>query len=92
MKVEAKIDILATEKTYLVNNNKELSATFPGKYLLIKGEEVHGAFETFEQGVIAGVQIFGSGPFLVRLVSQLEDAEPPNIPALSVGVSLIANS
>ena len=59
-------DPLAIEKAFLLDNLDELSADHPGKYLLIKGKAVHGAFETFEQGVVAGTTKFGAGPFLVR--------------------------
>ncbi len=84
-------DPLAKEKAYLVANLVALSADHPGKFLLIKGEAVHGAFETYEQGVVAGTKRFGVGPFLVRLVSHPGDSEAPSIPALSVGVALVAN-
>ena len=85
-------DLLATEKAYLAANHVELAAKHPGKFLLIKGEAVHGTFETYEQGVISGAKEFGAGPFLVRSVSHPGDSEAPNIPALSVGVPFIAHS
>ena len=61
-------DPLAKEKTYLKENQAELAIQHPGKYLLIKDDEVHGAFETYEQGVSGGAGLFGAGPFLVRSV------------------------
>lgn len=85
------IDILAKEKAYLVANQVDLAADHPGKFLLIKDEAVHGAFETYEEGVIAGIKKFSAGPFLVRLVSHPEDSEVPNIPALSLGVLFVAH-
>ena len=85
-------DPLAAEKAFLQENQEALAAQYPGKYLLIKGAEVHGAFETYEQGVSAGVQKFAAGPFLVRSVQQPHDSEAPKIPALSIGVSLSAHS
>ena len=84
-------DPLATEKVFLRENQEALSAQHPGKYLLIKGAEVHGAFETYDQGVTVGVEKFGSGPFLVRSVQQPQDSEAPSIPALSIGVPLVAH-
>ena len=56
-------DPLAKEKVFLKQNQATLAEQYPGKYLLIKGEQVYGAFETYEQGVNAGVQQFGAGPF-----------------------------
>lgn len=85
-------DILSTEKTYLKDNLEELLKDYPGKYLLIKGESVHGAYETLEEGVTEGAKLFGTDPFLVRSVLQPYDAESPSIPALAVGVPLVANS
>lgn len=82
-------DVLAIEKAYLVANQVALAADHPSKFLLIKGEAVHGAFETYEEGVIAGIKKFSAGPFLVRLISRPEDSEAPNIPALSLGFELV---
>ena len=83
-------DPLAKEKAFLRENHEALSSAYPGKYLLIMGEEVHGAFETYDEGVVAGAKLFGAGPFLVRSVLRPEDADVPSIPALSVGVPFIA--
>ena len=85
-------DPLAKEKAFLQQNQAALAIQHPGKYLLIKGEKVYGAFETYEQGVSAGVQQFGVGPFLVRSVLEPQDPEAPSIPALSVGVPFNAHS
>lgn len=85
-------DPLAKEKVFLQQNQAALAEQHPGKYLLIKGEQVYGAFETYEQGVSVGVQQFGTGPFLVRSVLEPQDPEAPSIPALSVGVPFIAHS
>ncbi len=84
-------DPLAEEKVYLRANQPELAEKYPGKYLLIKGNVIHGAFETYEQGVTDGAKLFGAGPFLVRSVLQPDDLEAPSIPALSVGVPLVAD-
>lgn len=83
-------DPLATEKAHLKERLAELSEQYPGKYLLIQGESVCGAYETCDAGVKDGVRRFGSGPFLVRSVLRPDDAEAPDIPALAVGVPLSA--
>ena len=82
-------DPLAAEKAYLKEHRKELSEKYPGKYLLIKGQAVHGGFETYEQGVTAGARMFGAGPFLVRSVLRPEDPDAPSIPALSIGAPFV---
>ena len=81
-------DPLAKEKAFLKEHQAELGVEHPGKYLLIKNESVQGAFETYEEGVNAGVLLFGAGPFLVRSILQPDDLEAPSIPALSIGVPL----
>ena len=85
-------DPLAKEKAYLRSNQDRLAKEFPGKYLLIKGETVHGAFETYDEGIVTGASAFGAGPFLVRSVMQPDDAEAPSIPTLSIGVPLFAHT
>jgi hypothetical protein len=84
-------DPLKQEKEYLKSHQVKLAEQYPGKYLLIKGDTVHGAFETYEQGVIEGAKLFGASHFLVRSVLQPDDVEAPSIPALSVGVPLVAH-
>ena len=84
-------DPLKREKAYLRANLEDLSKAHPGKYLLIKGETLVGAFETYERGVSEGVRKLGAGPFLVRSVLHADDAAAPSIPALAVGVPLVAH-
>ena len=84
-------DPLAVEKQYLDDHRHELIDRYPGKFLVIKGAEVFGGYDSYDEGVAVGVRLFGSGPFLVRNVMQTQDAEAPRIPALAVGVPLRAN-
>ena len=91
-KAPSQEDPLAVEKRYLKEHIDELTRDHPGKYLLVKGEAVHGGFETHDAAVDAGVEQFGRGPFLVRSVLHPDDAESVNIPALAVGVPLVASS
>ena len=83
-------ELLAKERAFLKENAEELVAKHSGRYLLIKGESVYGAYETHDQGVDAGIRCFGRGPFLVRSVAD-PDPEPLTIPALALGVPLAAN-
>jgi hypothetical protein len=83
-------DMLAREKAYLRDHQTELAEKYPGKYLVIQGETIYGAYETYDQGVNEGVALLGAGPFLVRSVLQPDD-EIVSVPALSVGVPLIVN-
>ena len=86
-------DPLASEKEFLRAHLDELAAAHPGKYLVIQGEKVYAACETYDQGVSEGLRLLaGKGPFLVRSVLHPEDAEAPRIPALALGIPFRANS
>ena len=87
----ATISTLEKEKAYLQKHQAELTDRYPGKYVVIQGEERLGAYDTYEQGVDAGVLHLGAGPFLVRSVFDTEDEEFI-IPALAMGVPLNADS
>ena len=80
-------DLLRTEKDYLLAHREELAKQYPGRYLLIQGEKVFGAYETYDAGVRAGLRMSPFEPFLVRSVLHPED-QPMNIPALSLGLPL----
>lgn len=84
---EMSIDVLETEKAYLKEHQEELIAKYREcPYLVLRGETVLGAYETYEQGVDEAVENFGKGPFLVRSVYHPEDPEPISIPALTLGI------
>lgn len=85
------VDPLATEKAWLKANLESLAREFPEKYLLLKGQNAYGSFETYAQGVEAGIRLFGRGPFLVRSVREPDDGEAPSILALAVGMPLVAD-
>lgn len=80
-------DILLREKNYLRENLEKLQKDYPGKYLLIRGEVVLGAFETYDEGVDYGVRNHRGKPFLVRNVMNPED-QVADVPALALGVPL----
>ena len=86
-------DLLKKEKAYLKDNLDELQKKYPGKYLLIKGDKVHGAFETFKEGVEAGHRLPDMGRcFLVRSVLEPDDPEPLKIPALTLGLISVVDT
>lgn len=84
-------ELLATERAFLKENIETLAHDYPGRYLLIKGENVHGAFETCELAVEAGIKLFGRGPFLARSVTD-PDPDPVTIPVLAAGVPLVSDT
>ena len=83
--------LLAQEKAYLREHQEELARQYPGKYVVIYGSDLLGAYDTHDEGVDAGVFHLGAGPFLVRSVFDTE-GEEFIIPALAMGVPLNADS
>jgi hypothetical protein len=55
-----------------------------GKFVLIKGKQLIGAFDKAEDAVAEGARLFGTQPFLVRHVDHNE--ETLHIPALALGI------
>jgi hypothetical protein len=43
-----------------------------GKFVLIRGDEVAGVFETFQDAMTAGYEKFGLDQFLVRRIQAVE--------------------
>ena len=58
--------MLDTERQYFDEHREELLREYPGKFVLIKGQEVIGAFDTIQEALAAGAQQFGLSEFLVR--------------------------
>ena len=82
-------ELLATEVKYLQDNHRKLRRKYPGKVLLIKGQEVLGAYDSKEEAALEGVKKFPKpgARFLVRSVDRIEDPEVSN-PALVLGIPL----
>ena len=76
--------ILAEETEFLDANMAKFAAAYPGKALLVKGNELIGAFDTESEAVDEGVKRYGKGPFLVRKAG--EDTPEYFIPALAYGL------
>jgi hypothetical protein len=81
--------MLAAEIAYYEQNLHQLLADYRERFVLIKGSELIGAFNTIEEALEAGASRFGLSNFLVRRVT--EHQEQPSAPALFLGI-LHANS
>jgi len=81
--------MLETECAYFDRLQPSFLTVYPGKFVLIKGEELISVFDTFDDALQEGAKRFGSESFLIRRVDQ--STEQVSIPALAVGV-LYANS
>lgn len=77
--------MLEKERQYFLEHRAELLSWHLGKVVLIKDEELIGAFNTIEEALAEGARRFGLTPFLVREVSAAEEKEI-NIPALTLGL------
>ena len=77
--------MLEKERQYFLEHRDELVSRHLGKVVLIKDEELVGAFNTIEEALIEGTRRYGLTPFLVREVTATEEKEI-NIPALTLGL------
>jgi len=82
--------MLDKERKLYKKKHSELVKTSLGKFVLIKGEELIGVFNTIEEAISEGARRFGLQSFLVREIKH-EIETTVNIPALSLGI-LSANS
>jgi hypothetical protein len=55
---------------------EELEKYYPGKFVVIRGGDLVGAFDTFGNAAAEAVARFGRGPYLIRQVG----APPPSVP------------
>jgi hypothetical protein len=55
----------------------ELQKIYPGKFVVFKGEELIGAWDTLNAAAAEAVARFGRGPYLIRQVG----VRPPTLPA-----------
>lgn len=58
--------MLEKEFKYYIANQEELVKKFRGKFLVIRGEEVVGNFDTFEDALAASQEKYEIGTFLIQ--------------------------
>lgn len=75
---------LAKETAYFEHHVQEWLSIHLSEWVLIRGEELEGFFETHAEAYRVGVQKYGNTPFLVRQVTG--DGSTVNIPVLSTGL------
>lgn len=68
---------LATEMKTFDARRADLERTYFGKFVVIKGDEVIGAWDTLSAAADEAVRRFGRGPYLIRQVG----APPVTLPA-----------
>jgi hypothetical protein len=76
--------MLDAERQYYAENVEAWKREFPGKFVVVKGRELVGAYATMDEALAAGASRFQLNPFLVRLVGEGE--KEVSIPALTLGL------
>jgi len=76
--------VLEVERKYLNSHKEELLRKFGGKVLVIRGEQVTGAYETFEEALQGAAEMHGLTNVLIRRPAEAEIEF--SAPALTLGI------
>jgi len=76
--------MLDVEREYFEAHQEELVRQFPGRFIIVRGQEVLGPFESLQEALTVGARQFGLTPFLVRRTD--EQPSEVRIPALALGI------
>jgi hypothetical protein len=80
--------MLENEIAFFEKNMEKWLSQYEGKFVLIKGEELTGVYDTNEEALTVAASRYGLSPCLIRRVTKtLEDIK---LPALTLGL-LYAN-
>ena len=82
--------LLTDEIAYYDAHKKQLMHEHRERYLLIKGSDLIGSYESEDEAVADGIRRFSSEPFLVRLAG--EDTPVLSVPLLSIGMMTLCQS
>lgn len=66
--------MLEKEFEYYINHQDELLRIYNGKYVVIKGEEVIGSYDSIEDAYTESEKIHELGTFLIQLCEPGDDA------------------
>lgn len=73
---------LQTERDFFARSVDQWVKLHPGKFALVKGEELVGVFDSDVTAVVEGARRFGDQPFLVRRIAL--DEQAPSVPAYTL--------
>ena len=76
--------VLEREREFYAAHEAEWVAAHRGRFVVVKGDRLLGAFGSMEDALAAGAATFGLDSFLVRQLGQKQDEV--NIPALTLGL------
>jgi hypothetical protein len=75
---------LSKEINWFGANRANLLDQHEGKWAIVHGEELLGAFDTFEEAYSEGIRMTGGEQFLVKRISETD--EQTSVPALTLGL------
>jgi len=78
---------LARELAFYRAHKEEYLPTKAGRFVVIKGEELHGDFATFQEALKFSLQRFGDVSVLIKQV--VADEPSSSFPALMAGIPLV---
>jgi hypothetical protein len=76
--------MLDAERKFFDEHREELLRDYPGKFVVIKEQQILGSFDTIQDALGAGAREFGLASFLVRRTDQAPESF--SIPALTLGI------
>jgi hypothetical protein len=76
--------LLDLERKTFASKSVEWGRLYAGKFIVVKEDQLVGAFDTIEDALAAGASRFGLTPFLVRRLG--EPVEMVSVPALTLGL------
>jgi hypothetical protein len=76
--------MLETERDYFDKHRDDLLRQYPGKFVVIKEEQLLGSYDTIQDALAAGAREFGMVSFLVKRTD--EAPQEVSIPALTLGI------
>ena len=78
------MSMLEKEHNYLASHREELLKLYGGKYLVIKEEQVTGAFDTIDEALMDAVMKHGLDSVLIRRPTEAQ--MEISVPALTLGI------
>jgi hypothetical protein len=76
--------MLETERDYFDKHRDALLRQYPGKFVVIKEEQLLGSYDTIQEALGAGAREFGMVSFLVKRTDEVP--QDVSIPALTLGI------
>lgn len=68
-------NLLKKENETYQKNKKKLVEESNGKYVLIRGSEIIGIYESEQDALKEGITRFGNVPFLVKKIEEVEQTQ-----------------